>query len=105
MGESFFETLGLKVVHIVKTLSTCKVPLMHRSTGFTMAPQKSLKKCQCSECVDVGGSDGRDWDSISYRGHHACVRAGTTSMTSPSMSPNAVEAASDELFISTFTDG
>ena len=70
-----------------------------------MAPWKSLKKCQCSECVDVGGSDGRDWDSISYRGHHACVRAGTTSMTSPSMSPNAVEAASDEIFISTFTDG
>ena len=70
-----------------------------------MAPRKSLKKCQCSECVDVGGSDGRDWDSISYRGHRARVRAGTASTSSPSMSPDAVEAASDELFISTFTDG
>ena len=70
-----------------------------------MAPRKSLKKCQCSECVDMGGSDGCDWDSISYRGHRTCVHAGTASTSSPSMSPNAVEAASDKLFISTFTDG
>ena len=105
MGESFLKTLGLKVVCVIKTLSTCKAPLVHHSTGFAMAPWKLLKKCQCSECVDVGGSDGHDWDSISYRGHHAHVCAGTPSMSFPSMSPNAVAAASDKLFISTFTNG
>ena len=51
MGESFFETLGLKAVRVVKTLSTCKVPLVHCSTGFMMAPWKSLKKCQCSNVL------------------------------------------------------
>lgn len=103
MGESFLKTLGLKVVHVIKTLSTCKALLMHLSTGFTMATWKLLKKCQCSECIDVGGSDGCDWDTISYRGHHAHVFVGTATTSFPSMSPNAVAAASDELFISIFT--
>ena len=70
-----------------------------------MAPRKSLKKCQCPECADVGGPDGHDWDSISYRGHHAHVRAGSASTSFPSVSPNAIATPSDELFMSAFTDG
>ena len=70
-----------------------------------MGPRKSLKKCQCPECVDLGGPDGCDWDSISYRGHHARVCAGSASTSFPSVSPDAIATASDELFISAFTDG
>ena len=69
-----------------------------------MAPWKSLKKCQCPECVDMGGPDGCNWNSVSYRGHQACVRAEPASVSSP-VSADAIAAAGDELFISNFTDG
>ena len=62
-----------------------------------MAPQKSLKKCQSPECVDVGDPDGCDWDSISYRGHPAYVHAESTPTSFPSVSPDAIATASDDI--------
>ena len=73
-------------------------------TTLTMAPRKSLKKCQCPECVDMGGPDGHNWNYVSYRGHRACVHVESASVSSP-VSANANAAAGDELFISNFTDG
>ena len=52
----------------------------------------------------MGGPDGHNWNSVSYRGHRARVHAESTSASSP-VSANAITAAGDELFISNFTDG
>ena len=52
----------------------------------------------------MGGQDGRNWNSVSYRGHRAHVRAESASASSP-VSADAIAAAGDELFISNFTDG
>ena len=73
-------------------------------TTLTMAPRKSLKKCKCPVCVDMGGPDGCNWNSVPYRGHQARVRAESASVSSP-VSADAIAAAGDELFISNFTDG
>src|SRR6267143_1476328 len=65
-----------------------------------MPSRKSVKNCRCTECVNFGGPNGRDWDSSAYKGHRARARVEFASASS-----HDVAAASDEFFITTLTDG
>ena len=63
-----------------------------------MPSQKSVKNCHCTQCINVGGPNGHNWDSSPYRGHwtHVCAESASASET--------IAEASKE-FITTFTDG